>query len=409
MACAVRLSGFQSQFLGALTLGLFLAVTGPGRGEDTVLHTFAGASGDGALPRGDVTIAGGLLYGMTSEGGLNNAGSVFRLDPNGSSEALIHSFALGSNPAGSLVLNGSTFFGMTNGGGTGSVGTIFSLTTAGVYQTLWNFTGSATDGSSPLGSLVLSGSTLYGMTQFGGTSGTGTIFRIGVDGTGFQVLHSFTGAPSDGSLPFGSLTLSGSTLYGMTANGGAANGGMLFQIDINTLVFGVLHDFAVGSNPQGSLLLSGSDLYGTTSGGGVNGSGTVFRIATNGASFQELHAFGGTGDGTVPLGSLTAVDSMLYGTTSAGGANGQGTVFHLGLDGLGFGLDHSFTGGSGDGANPQGSLTVVNGVAYGTTAGGGPNDKGTVFSVAVVPEPGIVALVIVAGGVLTLRRRRREW
>lgn len=408
MAFLLRPSGFKPHFLGALTLGLFLAVTGPGRATDTVLHAFAGASGDGALPHGDVTIAGGLLYGMTSEGGLNNAGSVFRLDPNGTSEALIHSFALGSNPAGSLVLNGSTFYGMTNGGGTGA-GTIFSLTTAGVYHELWSFSG--TDGANPLGSLVLSGSTLYGMTSFGGTGGVGTIFKIGLDGSGFQLLHSFAGGVNDGSQPFGSLTLSGSTLYGMTANGGQFTGGTLFQIDINTQVFGVLHDFAAGSNPAGSLLLSGSDLYGTTAGGGANGSGTVFKIAASGADFQELHAFEGTSDGSVPLGSLTAVGSMLYGTTSSGGANGLGTVFHMDMEGLGFMLDHSFAGGS-DGANPQGSLTVANGVAYGTTLGGGatsPNDKGTVFSVAVVPEPGIVALVIVAGGVLTLRRRRREW
>ena len=32
---------------------------------------------------------------------------------------------------------------------------------------------------------------LYGAARTGGPNGTGTIFRIARDGTGFQVLHTF--------------------------------------------------------------------------------------------------------------------------------------------------------------------------------------------------------------------------
>jgi uncharacterized repeat protein (TIGR03803 family) len=69
------------------------------------------------------------------------------------------------------------------------------------------------------------------MTRDGGSSNLGTIFQINIDGTGFQVLHSFNGA--DGSKPYGSLILSGTTLYGMASSEtGSTNKGVIFALDI---------------------------------------------------------------------------------------------------------------------------------------------------------------------------------
>ena len=85
---------------------------------------------------------------------------------------------------------------------------------------LHSFTGGANDGQSPSGALVQSGSTLYGVTPAGGNSGDGTAFRIGADGIGFGLLHSFAGLPNDGSLPHGALIQSGPTFYGMSEGGG---------------------------------------------------------------------------------------------------------------------------------------------------------------------------------------------
>ena len=69
------------------------------------------------------------------------------------------------------------------------------------------------------GSLTLNGTTLYGMTLQGGSNGDGNIFSVGIDGTNYQNLVSFTGTggTASGSFSTWRLTLNGTTLYGMTS------------------------------------------------------------------------------------------------------------------------------------------------------------------------------------------------
>jgi uncharacterized repeat protein (TIGR03803 family) len=174
------------------------------------------------------------------------------------------------------------------------------------------------------------------------------------------VLHSFTDGPADGSFPFGSLVLAGSTLYGMTQTGG-------------------------------------------TSGGG-----TVFRIGTDGSGFGLLHSFAsGPGDGARPRGDLTLSGSTLYGMTGLGGSSALGTIFGIETDGTGYSVLHSFAGGPGDGANPEGSLIILGSTLYGMTAVGGASNRGVVFSFPIaVPEPS--SLLLAAGGSLALLARRRK-
>jgi uncharacterized repeat protein (TIGR03803 family) len=93
-----------------------------------------------------------------------------------------------------------------------------------------------------------------------------------------------------------------------------------------------------------------------------------------------LYSFNGR-SGKSPYASLTDVNGMLYGTTSSGGANGDGTVFQITPSGAERVL-HSFEGGSLDGAFPFASLTNVKGTLYGTTSGGGGKGDGTVFSLS---------------------------
>src|SRR5215831_8307035 len=47
------------------------------------------------------------------------------------------------------------------------------------------------DGANPNVS-ILSGNTLYGTAIQGGSGGSGTVFKVNTDGTGFVTLHSFT-------------------------------------------------------------------------------------------------------------------------------------------------------------------------------------------------------------------------
>ena len=274
--------------------------------------------------------------------------------------------------------------------------------------TLHSFAGGVGDGRYPQGSLTLSGPTLYGISSGGGSSDAGTIFKVGTDGSGYQLLHNFAGGASDGADPFGSLTLSGSTLYGMSSDGGSNGFGTIFSIGTDGSGFQLLRNFAGGvsdgSFPRGSLTLSGSRLYGMSFRGGSNNLGTIFSIGTDGSGFQLLHSFtGGAGDGADPYGSLTLSGSTLYGMSYLGGSNNTGTLFSIGTDGSSFQLLESFEGAPSEGAYSIGDLTLSGDAAtlYGMTVEGGAWDQGTIFAASAVPEPatstwGLAALLALA-------------
>jgi uncharacterized repeat protein (TIGR03803 family) len=150
---------------------------------------------------------------------------------------------------------------------------------------LYNFTG-GNDGSGPSGALARDKSgNLYGTADNGGAHGYGTVFELAADGT-FSILHSFTGG-DDGGYPIGDLLLIGSKLYGVTGYFGASCGcGTIYSLKPGSRNrLNVLHSF-LGAPTDGNRPLDGlalgpdSLLYGTTSFGGANGSGAVFSIGT---------------------------------------------------------------------------------------------------------------------------------
>ncbi len=392
-----------------LLLALIGAWPFPGRAVDALLHSFSSSEGSPTI-YGSLTLGDGVLYGMTGNGGSESVGSIFRVNTDGSGYVVLHNFSNdglssdGVSPLSSLTLVGSVLYGMTPAGGIvppvgppANGGTVFRINTDGTgFQVLHGFTGNQVagsgDGGSPYGAVTVSGSTIYGLTRFGGTSARGTIFSMNLDGSGFQLLHSFTGDQDDGAGPQGSLTLVGSTLYGLT-NGGGVNGeGTVFSINTDGSGFTLLHSFApfddsgesvepIGGN---GLTLVGSTLYGVTFNGGAAQNGAIFSINLDGSGFQVVHSFDG-GDGTGPYGSLAVSGSQLYGTTSgygAFGAGGTSTVFSMSLDGPAFTAIQTFAGAPNDGMVAVGNPAISpdGSVFYGMTEYGGTNDNGTVFS-----------------------------
>lgn len=259
-----------------------------------VLHSFAGPPGDGRWPYASLVQSGSALYGTTAAGGTYDNGStcwggtVFKIDTDGTDYQILHNFAGGANDGqwsyGDLLQAGDTLYGTTLNGGSSGNGTVFKIDTNGTgFQILHSFAGGSNDGAWPFSTLIQSGSTLYGTTLLGGINDQGTIFRINTDGTGYEVLHNFTGSAEDGSTPlFGALARSGSMLFGMTNLGGVYNGGVIFKMNVDGTGFQVVHSFAGGVNdgtyPSGSLFLSGLTLYGMTSAGGSNDLGVIFAM-----------------------------------------------------------------------------------------------------------------------------------
>src|SRR5208337_3093055 len=145
-----------------------------------------------------------------------------------------------------------------------------------------------------------------------------------------------------------------------------------------------------GANPEYGSLVQDKDgnFYGTTEAGGANSDGTVFRVNREG-TLMALYSFcaqTGCTDGAEPYAGLVlGADGKFYGTTYVGGAHGEGTVFKITCEGRLTTL-YSFCSQTDctDGAEPfAGLVPGADGNFYGTTHGGGaygyPPGFGTVF------------------------------
>jgi uncharacterized repeat protein (TIGR03803 family) len=379
-----------------------------------------GFNSDGANPFGGLISDGKKLYGTTYNGGAFGVGTIFAVNINGTCYTNLHSFSgsqwnpniEGVSPTGSLILSSNTLYGTTYFGGDFNAGTVFKINIDGTgFTNIYTFT-SGSDGGNPNSGVILSGNILYGTTF----SSPGTIFKVDTDGTGFTNVYAFTGTGNDGNLP-SSLILSSNTLYGTTPSGGNFTWGTVFKINIDGSGFTNFYSFtqplgfggSSGTNgdgvaPYAGLILLGNRLYGTASSAGTNGFGTVFAVNKDGASFATLYNFTAyqdyldyqtNSDGANPMTALNSAGDVLYGTTSIGGSSGSGygTVFTVNTDGSGFMNLHSFS--YPDGFNSRGALIFLNNKLYGTASEGGnfiPNSydpyfdsTGTIFSIAVPP------------------------
>lgn len=371
---------------GTMGAGAFAGVTITCQKNTTVLYFFQGGS-DGTDPVARLLQgADGNFYGITNSGGTSGDGTIFEVTPAGV-ESVLHTFSGsdGQNPQGGLIENaGGAFFGTTVYGGSSGFGTAFELAANRTETVLHSFTKGG-DGGYPICSLAEDGSgNLYGTTWGGGLT-HGIVFKIPSGGSE-TVLHSFANSTSDGGYPTAGLILaSDGNYYGTTNSGGSANKGTVFKITpsgVETLLYAFTGG-SDGGSPQGPLI-QGSDgnFYGTTGAGGAHGDGTVFQVTSNGTETVMYSFAGGTADGSDPLaGLLQASDGNFYGTTNQGGSSGDGTVFEVTPAGVET-VVYSFTGGATDGAAPSASLIEgSDGKLYGTTSSGGPNGYGTVFVV----------------------------
>lgn len=485
--------------------------------------------------------ADGALYGVTSTSTAITGGLIYRTTADGSSVTTLYQLKTdqdGQTPqAGLLLASDGKFYGTTKFGKSGTLdttGTVFRINQDGTGFTVLHrfspFTAANlaaspinTDGAYSSAELIEgSDGFIYGITGAGGPNGTGVIFRIAKDGTGFQVLHSFSAITTNkvakvvksgsatagagttvstgpnqsaGKIPFdaantrmtvrvysptagipvrlkvedaadsthsaeteatttvasawetltfdfanpasGTAALNFTYTYdkvsiyfnfgttGGTAGaktyyfddvtfvGGTGGGGGTFSpitfdaagVAYTLTGFGGAEDSTVVADPvdtliknaegmsPGSPLVQAADgkFYGTTSAGGVNGRGTIFRINFDGTGFELVHTFTATtadattgllknADGAVPgAGLIDGGDGFLYGAATQGGTTGNGTLFAMSPDGTTFTVLHNFDGA--DGARPAAELArFTDGRLYGATFAGGTNSSGATTS-----------------------------
>ena len=342
----------------------------------------------------------GALYGTASWqiGNLSDGFSfnVFRMKPDGSGFRVLASLGDGGGDSGFLpaallqgsdgALYGSSYEGFELNGF--NTGVVFRLKSDGSgYQALHTFQNDDEQERIPSGVLVEgTDGAVYGTTsqRAPGVANVhqNTVFKVAMNGAGYEVLHSFDDISGDvewGLIMSGLTTSGDGVLYGTTAAGGANASGSVFRVNEDGSGYQVLHHFGAasdGAQPNAPPLAAKDGmLYGTTMMGGApsaGGWGTVFRLSRDGSNYQVIHSFYAE-EGRWPQGALMeAFDGTLYGTLSDG--DGLGAVFRLSKDGSGFRIIHSFTGtpsfeDPGVGHPLAGVTPGLDGALYGTTSG----------------------------------------
>jgi uncharacterized repeat protein (TIGR03803 family) len=273
-----------------------------------------------------------------------------------------------ANPESDLIADrNGVLYGTASSDGGGGYGAVFSLTPPAPGQTDWTekilyeFQGGS-DGIYPITGLTPDGhGGFFGTTAEGGGGpcvsfvepGCGTVFHLmppadGQTNWSETVLYSFQGG-SDGNLSDARLLLDDATgaLYGVTYFGGPWNAGTVFAVmppaqGQTNWTEAVLYSFTGGADggfPFAYLITEANGaLYGTTTAGGPLGCGTVFQLvppAQGQTNWTEtvLYGFGGytSGDGGSPDAGLVAdASGNFYSTTASGGTHyNAGTVFEL--------------------------------------------------------------------------------
>jgi uncharacterized repeat protein (TIGR03803 family) len=373
--------------------------------REKVLHRFKN-DGDGAEPTaGLIFDAAGNLYGTASNNGASGSGTAFELTPKtdgGWTEKVLHGFGGdgdGIEPSAGLIFDadGNLYSTTLNGGAYGG-GTVFELTPrpdgSWKERVLHSFGAhNGKGGICPYAGLVLDAAgNLYGTTSMGGDGG-GTVFELTPTAGGLwteKVLVNFN--EGNGSYPVAGLIFdTAGNLYGTTFVGGGFGWGTVFELKRTARGWAeaVLHSFNTngkdGYNPYATLILDDAgNLYGTTSAGGVAGGGTVFELMPKaGGRWTEviLHSFlNNPRDGFDPITSLI-FDSAgnLYGTTREGGDSDCdcGAVFELTPRAAGSWKEkvlYRFQGKGRGGIGPYAGL-ILDGAddLYGTTQNGGDN------------------------------------
>jgi uncharacterized repeat protein (TIGR03803 family) len=349
------------------------------------LYTFNGGN-DGSWPAGNlVADKSGNLYGTTSTGGPNGAGTVFKLAPDGT-ETVIYHFtggADGNTPMSSLLMDREgNLYGVTEIGGKNGAGNVFEVTPAGAETSIYDFGSSDVDGFNPICQLIWGPHhELLGTTVNGGTNHVGIVFQVTLTGKE-TVLHNFTG--TDGQYPHAGLVMDpAGNVYGTTFNTASGSSGTVFEITAKGK-FSTVYTLnnASGFMPYSSLTLDkAGNLYGTTTAGGAHSNGTVFKL-TNG-KLTVLYSFTGGADGSSPEAPLF-LDKQgdLLSTTAWGGSGDNGTAFSLSANGKLKTL-YSFTGTTGSHSQTGFIADKPEGMGwfYGSTYAGGASDNGVVYRV----------------------------
>ena len=235
-----------------------------------VLHHFT--SSTGYRPLGGLVIYDNQVWGTTTRGGENDGGTIFSIEADVSNFNVQFNFTGNWLTRSALIVNDKTLLGTSYLGVDGGGNTYLFDPADKKIEILYEFN-TASNGISPWAKLVKVNGELYGTTTSGGLFSTGNIFKIDPDNS-YKVLMEFADFQSTGAVPIQGLTTDGSRLYG-TAFGGRGGGGIIYKIELDGSGFEIIHHFndtdtisTLGTSPGGTLLIKGNIAYGVMRSGG---------------------------------------------------------------------------------------------------------------------------------------------
>ncbi len=242
---------------GSAYYGTVFKVTSEGK-----LTTLASFNNEinGAYPEsGLVQGSDGNLYGTTSNGGAEVAGTIYKVTPQGVLTTL-HNFGFGDGafPNGPLIqARDGNFYGTTSLGGLNGLGTVFKMTPAGRLTILVNFDG--TNLADPCAPLIQGADgSFYGITDGGGTFNQGTIFKVTSTGIVTVLINFKDSGESYSTNPL--VQAKDGSFYGTTAQGGRYNSGGLFRYNPATIVPVTFNSAATIPITTDSYVIEGSTL-----------------------------------------------------------------------------------------------------------------------------------------------------
>lgn len=399
-----------------------------GTGVLTNIAIFENSAGPplGRFPQGDLYHdSEGYVWGTTSSGGRSGNGTVYRIHRATGALQTVIDFTTGNiSPSAGLVSDANGYLWGTSGsGGARGFGSVFKIdpvTNGTVTVVEFTDNGAANKGRGPVGSLaVAADGWLWGCTYEGGTAGKGTIFKIN-PATG--TLVTVKNISLDESLTIrltAPLVTDGSGFFWGTSNPYGDNGS-IYKINATTGVLTTVIQFTrktgayKGAFPFGGLLADGAGwLWGTTSRGGAEDNGTVFKFQPSTGTFTTLAEFtytSGAQPGLMPMARLTRDGSgFVWGSTNGGGSLNYGTLFKINMSTGAFTSVLQFTGNgaSNKGSAPNGGMVFDGASLWGTTKEGGGTGiaNGTVFKVN--PSTGALTTVVTFAGSGTIANTGR--
>ena len=327
----------------------------------------------------------GDLYSTIQTNGTTTYGTVYKMTTGGAYSA-IYTFCTeaapctltGGYPTGGVTLGlDGNLWGTTSGGGKDGAGTVFKITPAGALTKVYDFTNGKDDSAPTYPPLQGQDGNMYGVSEEQYNTQYGSFFKLTTKGAISPHAFNYT----DGVSPNLPAQGTDGNFYGTAQGGGDATCrcGVVYKATAGGTIT-VLHKFTGyvsstvydGNRPIGILVQdSDGNFYGTTYQGGKFNEGTVFKITPAG-TYTLLYNFGSvTGDGLFPIAALTVgTDGNLYGAASKGGKAGYGALYEITTAGKEKLLYSFCVVACTDGFVPTTPMVLhTDGVFYGNTAG----------------------------------------